>query len=169
MNKKHRLLATLLVFAFAFAAIPFAASAYGKTDKRLSITHINTPGSMEGAGIIEAGCKYATLSATGSSFNWWKVVVFDWDESESVFKVSAVLENSNNVGKGNTAIPEKGFAYAVCTGNNYPALYASSGNSDYKDKPNYVNAPTKDSCDFVTSANIKVGDKAYLYNTDLAN
>ena len=168
MKNKHRLLATLLVFALVFAAVPFTASAYGKTDKRLSVTHINTPGSLEGAGIIEAGCKYATISASGSTFAWWKVIVFDWDESESVYKVTSVLENSNNSAKGNVQIPEKGFVYAVCKGNNYPALVAQ-GQTQYEGKPNYTNAPTMDSCDYITSANIKIGDKAYLYNTDLAN
>ena len=168
MSKILRFFAIMLVFAFVAAAVPFSAFAYGASDKRLSITHINTPGTLEGAGIIEAGCKYSTVSATGSTFAWYKLLVFDWDESEQVYKVSAVMTNNNNSAKGSVQIPEKGFAYAVCVGNNYPALVAQ-GQSQYEGRPNYVNAPTQDSCNYITAANIKVGDKAYLYNTDLAN
>ena len=166
--KIYRILASLLVFAFVMALTPFSAFAYGADNKRLTITHINVPGSLEGAGIIEAGSKYPTVSATGSTFAWYKVLIFDWDEDEHVFKVASVLSNNNNSPKGSTEIPEKGFAYAVCVGNNYPAL-AAQGQTQYEGRPNYVNAPTKDSCDYITAANIKVGDKAYLYNTDLAN
>lgn len=168
MKRSVRVIAAILVLAFAAALAPFSAFAYGASDKRLSITHINTPGTLEGAGIIESGGKYATVSASGSTFAWYKLLVFDWDDSERCFKVVSVLANSNNSPKGNVQIPEKGFAYAVCTGNNYPALVAQ-GQTQYEGRPNYVNAPTKDSCEYITAANIKVGDKAYLYNTDLGN
>ena len=159
MKRSFRVLAVMLSLLMLSAAVPLSSLAYGATDKTLVITHINVGPDKEGCGLIISGDKYPTAGTAGT-FAWWRLVVFDWDSAEKVYKVTNVLTNSSNSDKSKTAIPKTGFAYGICKGNNYPSI-------GQPDKPNYVSKHVSDSCDFV--ANIKVGDKAYLYGTDLKN
>ena len=147
-----------LIFAFALAALPFSAAAYGTSDNRLVITHINIANTYEGSAVIMAGGKNVTVGSYGG-YNWWKVVVFAWDDDEDVYKVASMHLNANNSDKSGVSIPEKGFAYGVCVGNDY----SSTGGI------NYINSRTQDSYALLDTKNIEVGDKAYLYGTDLAN
>ncbi len=156
-KKTVKILAFALVCCVLFAALPLSSAAYGTSDGRLVITHINTAGSYEGAAVIMAGKNGSTVGDYGG-YEWWKVAVFGWDKTERVYKVTAV-NNSTGSGqnKGAMQIPDGGFAYGVCVGNDYSA----SGGI------NYINAPTKNSYELV--GKLKVGDKAYLYGTDLKN
>lgn len=158
MNAKKRFLASLLAILLCMAVIPFAAFAYGAADKKLIITHINESPSREGSAIIASGANYKKLGTLGT-FAWWKVIIFDWDADEKVYKVVSVHQNSNNQDKSQVEIPSTGFAYGICIGNDYSA----SGGVNYRTQR------VIDSCNYVTTSNIPVGTKAYLYNTDLAN
>ena len=169
MKNSKRLFALCLACAFMLSAAPFSASAFGADNKRLTVTHVNTAPSLEGSGIIQSGTLYSNLGSSGGGYDWWKVIIFDWDSDEKVYKVVQVDTRNNGVAKGSVTIPSTGFAYGVCGGNNYPKLYAEKGDPAYKDKPNYTNRPTADSMAYITAANVKVGDKAYVYNVDIAN
>lgn len=168
MKNLIRVIAVLLVSAMLIACLPMAAAAYGADDQRLSITHINGGASNEGAGVIISGSVYSTLGSV-ASFSWWKALIFDWNEDAGCYKITGVYDNANSSDKSNVAIPSTGFAYCVCKGNNYPELYQSSGNAAFKDKPNYINDPTKNSHDYISKTKTPVGSTAYLYGTDLAN
>ena len=158
MTRTKRIVSIALTALFILGALSFAVGAYGADDQRLTITHINVANTYEGAAIVISGVNYNRIGKLGN-FAWWKVVVFDWDSTEKVYKISAMNLNANNVDKSDMNIPEKGFAYGVCIGNDYSA----SGGI------NYINDPTKNSYMYLTASNVHVGDKAYLYNTDLVN
>ncbi len=146
----------LLLSVFA----PYAlAETYGGDSKKLLVTHINVNyAEYEGAGVVYSSSSDGTIASYGG-FAWWNVIVFGWNSSEKCFVVESV-NTSMNVDKSTTKIPENGFVFCCNTGNDYPSLGDNS-------KPNYQTQAMKDTCDFVTS--VKVGDKAYLYGTDLLN
>lgn len=154
MKKITKISAFLLTAAMLMSVAPLTGFAYGKGDQRLTITHINTQPSYEGAAIICSGELYSMFGTLGT-FAWWKTVVFDWNAEEKVYKVVDVQTNAANFDKSHIEIPKTGFLYAVCRGNNYPGGI------------NYVNKPASDSMDYIND--IKVGDTAYLYGADLAN
>ena len=151
-----KLAAILLAAGVLLTAVPFGAAAYGAADNKLMITHINTPGSTEGSAIVVAGTHTQSLGTKGG-FDWWRVVIFDWDANDVCFKVKEInTKTGSGMGKGTMQIPKYGFAYCICVGNDYSA----SGGI------NYVQQRIKDSYDLLGS--LKVGDRAYLYNTHLA-
>lgn len=151
-----RLAAILLTAGILLAAVPFGAAAFGKEDNKLIITHINTSGSTEGSAIVVAGTHTQTLGTKGG-FDWWRVAIFDWDANDVCFKVKEInTKTGGGMGKGTMQIPKYGFAYCICVGNDYSA----SGGI------NYVQQRIKDSYDLLGT--LKVGDRAYLYNTHLA-
>ncbi len=158
MKGTKRFFAFLLALVLCVTLIPFAAFAYGSADKKLIITHINEPPSREGTAVIASGALHKKLGSLGT-FAWWKVIIFDWDADEKVYKVVSVYQNSNNQDKSTVEIPETGFAYGICIGNDYSA----SGGINYRTQK------VMDSCNYITTSNIPAGTKAYLYNTDLAN
>ncbi len=132
------------------AAIPFGSFAsYGAETKKLTITHINAQPTVTNTAIIISGEYHSKLGELGT-FAWWRAAIFDWDEEAGVYKVINVISNYNNYDKSNFEIPEKGFAYGLCV--------ANDGNK---------NDPVTNSFNYIP--NLKVGDTAYLYNTDLSN
>ena len=143
MKFAKQLLSCILASAMIFAAVPFAANAYGADNKQLCITHINTANSFEGAAVIMSGTAGSSVGAFGG-YDWWKVIVFDWDAEESVYKVASLhLNTGSGASKASVKIPEKGFAYGVCVGNDYSATGGV----------NYINSRTKDSYNFITTLN----------------
>ena len=151
-----KIAAILLAAGLLFTALPFGAAAYGAEDNKLIITHINTPGSTEGSAIVIAGTHTQTVGTKGA-FDWWRVVIFDWDANDVCFKVKEInTKTGNGQGKGTMQIPKYGFAYCICVGNDYSP----------KGGINYIQQRIKDSYDFLGT--LKVGDRAYLYNTHLA-
>lgn len=156
MRKFSRISAVLLAAAMLVTAIPLTSLAYGSSDQKLTITHINVAPGYEGAAIICSGELYSLLGTLGT-FAWWKTVIFDWDADAKVYKVINIQTNANNYDKSSLEIPDTGFVYGICIGNDYSA----SGGINYK------NQPVIDSHTYVNS--LKVGDTAYLYGTDLAN
>ncbi len=160
--RKHRILGKALLLAVCLTLLPFSllasvANAYGEADGKLIITHINVPNSYEGAGVIISGTTNQTVGAQGN-YLWWKVLIFDWDPAQSCFTLKEKnLQADGNADKSNMQIPQNGFAYALCVGNDYSA---SGG-------VNYITQRMKDCYAYVDS--IAVGEKAYLYGTSLAD
>ena len=150
--KAIRFVALLLVLV---TVLPLAVSAYGKDDSTLLITHINTSPSTEGSAIILSGSSVKKLGEKGT-FAWWTVLIFDWDAKQSCFVLKESNTNASNVDKSQMEIPENGFAYCICVGNDY----SSSGGI------NYVTDRIKKSNEYARS--LQVGDKAYLYGTNLS-
>ena len=156
--KKLSLILCIALLLSVFAPCALAES-YGSGSKKLLVTHINVNyAEYEGAGVVYTTSNDGSIAQYGS-FNWWNVVTFKWSSSEKCFIVESV-DTTMNVSKSTTKIPENGFVYCCNTGNNYPALGDNS-------KPNYTTQEMNDSCAFVSS--VKVGDKAYLYGTDILN
>ncbi len=135
-----------------------SAETYGPATKKLTVTHINEAAYHEGSAIIYTESDDGTIAQYGA-FNWWYVASFKWDDAAGCY-VTVQASSEMNVAKGAIQIPENGFVYAVNVGNDYPSL-------GDKTQPNYVNAPTSDSCEMIKQ--LKAGDKAYLYNIDLHN
>ena len=102
--------------------------------------------------IILSGSSVKKLGEKGT-FAWWTVLIFDWDAKQSCFVLKESNTNASNVDKSQMEIPENGFAYCICVGNDY----SSSGGI------NYVTDRIKKSNEYARS--LKVGDKAYLYGT----
>ncbi len=140
-----------------FAAF-VSADTYGTSTMKLTITHINESAHHEGAAILYTKSNDGTIGAYGA-FAWWYVAAFKWDNDASCYVVTET-STEMNVEKGSIRIPENGFVYCVTLGNDYPSLGDNT-------KPNYVNEPTSKSCELVQA--LKVGDKAYVYGTDLKN
>ena len=156
--KKIALILCFCLLLPTFMLISSAAS-YGKSTQKLIVTHINEPfAGLEGTGVIYTESSDGTIAPYGS-FDWWYVVVFEWDDSLARYTVKSV-NAALNVNKAATAIPENGFVYCCNSGNNYPALGDNT-------KPNYTTSAVTDSCDLAIS--LKVGDAAYLYGGDLFN
>lgn len=135
--------------------LPLAVSAYGSGDQTLIITHINTAPSTEGSAIIVAGSHASKLGEKGT-FAWWTALIFDWDAEQGCFVLTESNTNSNNMDKSSMRIPENGFAYCICVGNDY----SSTGGI------NYITDRVKASNDYAKS--LPLGTKAYLYGTSLA-
>lgn len=155
-NSKLRFLAILLAAVMLTALLPLSALAYGSTDKTLVITHMNTPASTEGSGIIYSPSFGTDLTGQSGTFSWWVMAVFEWSEADACYKVKQTLTvNNGSVDKQNTLIPEKGFVYAACVGNNYEGGI------------NYNNEATYNSVAYIKT--LTVGQKAYLYGADLYN
>ena len=156
MKKLSFLLCIALVFSLF--CIPASATEYGADTQKLIITHIdhNFAG-LEGTGVIYTP-KSDTISSYGS-FDWWYVVVFDWNSTEKCYTVKSV-NTALGSSKSNTEIPENGFVYCCNTGNDYPSLGDNT-------KPNYKTEAVSATCDYAIT--LKVGDKAYLYGTDIHN
>ncbi len=154
-RSRMALLTVLLLSALLLPLLPLTAFAYGETDQKLIITHINSTNSTEGSAIIIAGSHTDTLGTKGN-FAWWSVYIFDWDAEQSCFVLTEKNTQSNNVDKSAMQIPEYGFAYCICVGNDYSA----SGGI------NYITDRIKNSNAY--AATLEVGTKAYLYGTRLA-
>ena len=150
--KAIRTLALLVLFC---TVLPLAVSAYGSSDSTLIITHINTAPSTEGSAIIISGTNASKLGDKGT-FAWWTALIFDWDKEQNCFVLTEINANSNNQDKSSMKIPENGFAYCICVGNDY----SSSGGI------NYVTDRIKNSNNYAKT--LTVGTKAYLYGTALA-
>lgn len=151
--KKLRFLAVLLLTAMLLP-LTLSASAYGAGDNKLIITHINTTNSTEGSAIVLSGTAVQKVGEKGN-FAWWSVYVFDWDDEQGCFVLVDKNTNSNNVDKSAMEIPENGFAYCICVGNDYSA----SGGI------NYITDRIKDSNNYAKG--LSEGDKAYLYGANL--
>jgi len=164
-----RKIALILCVALLMGTLCLFASAgdYGKDTQKLIITHINEPASYEGAAVLYTSSADGTIGSYGS-FDWWYAVSFEWNSSEKCYVVSDVNINTGTP-KGSMKIPEKGFVYCINTGNNWPELYAKDPvtYAAFADSPNYTNARTGDSFQYVST--LKSGDKAYLYGTDPVN
>ncbi len=150
--KAIRFVALLLLVTMV---LPLTVSAYGSSDQTLIITHINTSPSTEGSAIIVAGSHAKKLGEKGT-FAWWTALIFDWDTDEGCFVLTESNTNANNQDKSEMKIPENGFAYCICVGNDY----SSTGGI------NYITDRIKTSNDYARS--IPLGTKAYLYGTSLA-
>lgn len=153
------LLAFILIVGMSsvFGMSTLSVNAYGEADGKLIITHINI-NNPEGAGVIITPTTGETVSF---GFEWWVLISFDWDDEEEAFVVTRVQTNTGaSEDKSNTEMPEKGFAYAVNIGNNYPEL----GNPN---KPNYQSEKVILSYNYAKK--LKVGTKAYLYGVDVKN
>ncbi len=151
--KKLRVLAVLLLTAMLLP-LSLPASAYGISDDKLIITHINTTNSTEGSAIVLSGTAVQKVGEKGN-FAWWSVYVFDWDDAQDCFVLVEKNINANNVDKSAMEIPENGFAYCICVGNDYSA----SGGI------NYITKRVQDSNTYAKG--LAVGTKAYLYETNL--
>lgn len=164
--KKLALVLCLALLLPTFCVIAGAAD-YGTDTQKLVITHINETASYEGAGIIYTKSSDGTLTPYGT-FDWWYSVSFEWSDSDGCYVVSAV-NTATGTAKGTTVIPENGFVYCINTGNNWPELYAQDPvtYASYADAPDYTSPHANDSFAYV--ANLKIGDKAYLYGTDPVN
>ncbi len=137
-------------------AMQFTASAYGASDQKLIITHINS-GFCQGAGLILGGDRYKTLGESGSNYAWWKSLVFDWDKEQQCYILTGIDINSNNKDKSSVKIPSTGFAYLICVGNDYS-------------KEGGINYLTQRMIDCNSySLSLETGTKAYLYGTSLAD
>ncbi|HAN20555.1 MAG: hypothetical protein A2Y15_01040 [Clostridiales bacterium GWF2_36_10] len=153
MKKITKLSAVLMSLFLLVGMLPISSIAYGSTDNKLIVTHLNTA-STEGAGVILTPTTGETVS---SGYNWWMLFTFDWNETDNCYKVTKVQTNANNSDKSTTVIPENGFVYAVNTGNNY----SSSGGI------NYITTSVTNSYNYAKT--LTVGAKAYVYNTDIKN
>lgn len=162
MKSSIKLTAIFLSLLMIVSIMPITGIAYGSTDKKLVITHLNNS-VCEGAGVIITPSTGDTIA---SGYAYWVLVTFDWNETDYCYKVSKV-QGANGVDKSSTIIPENGFVYAVNFGNNYPKLYEDEGDLQYANKPNYVNSRTSDSYNYANS--LAIGTKAYVYNSDLLN
>ena len=151
-----RFFAFALAAVLAVSALPLFAAAFGTADKTMAITHINERNIYEGAGIIIDGGKYEKIGDLGG-YNWWNVLIFDWDADEKCYKLVEKNINSNNVDKSSMEIPRTGFAYGACVGNNY----SSSGGINYTQT-------TRMSDSIAMARSLNIGDKVYLYGVNLA-
>ena len=148
-------LAVLLLAVMLLQLFPASVSAYGSSDRTLIITHINTTPSTEGSAIIISGYNASTVGDKGT-FAWWCVYIFDWDASQNCFVLKEKNTTAaNGADKSAMKIPQYGFAYGICIGNDY----SSSGGI------NYITERVQDSYNYVRD--LEVGTKAYLYNTHL--
>jgi len=159
MKRSVKLLSAVIVLSLLISLAPIPVSAYGAEDGKLVITHINDFG-KEGSGVIFTPTHGDTVLG---KLTYWVVVTFDWDENDNCFKVTKVQGETGD--KDQTEIPKTGFVYGVNVGNNYPDLYAKTGNPAYAGKPNYVNDRTSKSYQFAKS--LTVGTKASLYNVNI--
>ena len=150
----RRIAAILLTVMMLSVLLPAVCSAWGADDRRLIITHINTRNTTEGSAIIIDGEKYKTLGRLGN-FSWWSVYLFDWDTKEKCYVLTESYPDANNKDKSQVAIPETGFAWCVCIGNDYTA----SGGI------RYINDRATRSAEYAKS--LKKGEKAYLYGINL--
>lgn len=162
-------IATVLCVLMLLPLFVFGAGAYGASDGRLIVTHINVdPAYYEGAGVIYTDSADGTLGAYGS-FTWWYTLSFEWDADQGCYVVSEV-HNTVNSDKSAVVIPQNGFCYCVNLGNDYPQLYkddpiAFAAYADSSLFPDYTTDEVTDSFDF--AATVKKGDRIYLYGTDL--
>ena len=107
--KKIALILCFCLLLPTFMLISSAAS-YGKSTQKLIVTHINEPfAGLEGTGVIYTESSDGTIAPYGS-FDWWYVVVFEWDDSLARYFVKNV-NSALNVNKAATQIPENGFVY----------------------------------------------------------
>ena len=151
--KKLRLVAALLLTALLLP-LSVSVSAYGISDDRLIITHINTTGSTEGSAIVLSGTATQKVGEKGN-FAWWSVYIFDWDNEQKCYVLTDKNTNSYNVDKSAMEIPENGFAYCICVGNDYSATGGI----------NYITKRIQDSNAYAKG--LAIGTKAYLYETNL--
>ncbi len=151
----RRALLTLLLASLLAQLLPAAAFAYGADDQTLIITHINTSPSTEGSAIIVSGSNAKTVGEKGS-FEWWCLYIFDWDAEQNCF-VLTEKDTAAGAGKDKSAmkIPQYGFAYGICEGNDY----SSSGGI------NYLTERVQNSYRYAST--LEIGTKAYLYGTSL--
>ncbi|HPE95740.1 MAG TPA: GDSL-type esterase/lipase family protein [Bacillota bacterium] len=168
MKRLHfrKYIALLLILVMTAAVVP-SVQAYGTEDSLLIVTHANVVASYEGAAIIYTSVKDDTITSYGT-FEWWTVVVFEWDKEDGVYKVTSV-DNTMGRAKSGTEIPENGFIYAVNIGNNYPELYKKDPDkyASYKNSPNYINESA--TLSFELAGALQVGDTAYCYGGDFLN
>jgi len=151
--KKLRFLAVLLLTAMLLP-LSVSVSAYGISDDRLIITHINTTNSTEGSAVVLSGNAVQKVGEKGN-FAWWSVYIFDWDDEQDCFVLINKNFNANNVDKSAMEIPENGFAYCICVGNDYSATGGI----------NYITKRIQDSNTYAKG--LAIGTKAYLYETNL--
>lgn len=162
-----KIIVLLLTAAMLCTVFAVGGYAYGSTDNKLIVTHIDDSFDLEGAGMILTPATGKTIGSKGT-FAWWVVITFEWDASQSVYVVKQVNKAMNS-DKSSTEIPANGFAYCVNTGNNWPALVEQNPATygSYKDKPNYVTDWGTNSTNY--AGQVTVGSKAYLYGTDILN
>ena len=156
---KKTALILCVAFLLSLLCVPAIAAEYGAETQKLIVTHINENyAGLEGTGVVYSSSNTGTISPYGS-FDWWNVVVFEWNGDEDCFVVQSV-NTSMGSSKSDTPIPKNGFVYYCNVGNDYPSLGDNT-------KPNYKNESVSASCGL--AATLKAGDKAYLYNVDLLN
>ena len=160
MKRLTSILALVLAGVMLICALPLSAGAYGTADGKLIITHINVGPSMEGSAIIANGRNYKTVGQLGT-FAWWQLFICDWSEEDGCYKIVTIDKNSSNKDKSSYTIPETGFVYGICKGNNYKELQPNNPNA-----VNYITQRVVDSIALVGKLN--VGDKVWLYGTDLS-
>lgn len=156
--KKIRFIAVLLLLAML---LPLSVSvcAYGISDSKLIITHINAQDTIEGAAVVLSG---ETVQKVGDKGNFasWSVYIFDWDAEQACFVLTDKNTNSSGADKSGMEIPDNGFAYCICVGTDY------SANDDPDDgNINYINDGVKYSNAYAKA--LTAGTKAYLYGTNL--
>ncbi len=159
MKRLTSILALMLAGVMLLCALPLSAGAYGTADGKLIITHINVGPSMEGSAIIANGRNYKTVGQLGT-FAWWQLFICDWSEEDGCYKIVTIDKNSNNKDKSSYTIPETGFVYGLCMGNNYKAIEPNN-----PDAINYITQRVVDS--FALVSKLKVDDKVWLYGIDL--
>lgn len=150
----RKVMALSLTVMLLASLAPVAGLAWGASDRRLIITHINAQNTTEGSAVIIDGGKYHTVGQRGN-FSWWSVYLFDWDEEEKCYRLTESYPDANDKDKSQVVIPEKGFAWCVCVGNDYSA----SGGI------NYITDRVKQCSEYALT--LKKGAKAWLYGTNL--
>ncbi len=151
----RRALLALLLVSLLVQLLPATAFAYGEDDQTLIITHINTSPTTEGSAIIISGSNAKKVGEKGG-FQWWCLYIFDWDIKQNCFVLKEKhTKTGTNEDKSDVEIPQHGFAYGICVGNDY----TSSGGI------NYITDRVKNS--YAYAAKLDIGTKAYLYGTHL--
>ncbi|PKM62936.1 MAG: hypothetical protein CVU97_02870 [Firmicutes bacterium HGW-Firmicutes-21] len=168
MKRHVKITAVILSVFMLMGMLPISGIAFGATDSKLIITHIDANCSQEGSAVILTPLSGETVAGKTTDFAWWSLLTFEWDEGDYCYKLTK-SQTTGGTAKKTTEIPENGFVYAINTGNNYPALYEASNpkNEAYANKPNYQTANVLNSRTYAHT--LSIGAKAYVYNTDIAN
>ncbi|HPE94861.1 MAG TPA: hypothetical protein PLT66_02175 [Bacillota bacterium] len=97
---------------------------------------------------------------------WNKVVCCTPTSTEGKYEVSAIYkEVGDGKSKLEVKVPEGGFCYVVNLGNDYPAIYETTGNAAYAGFPNYTTDEINNSFSVVDT--LDISDTVTLFNIDL--
>ncbi len=126
-----------------------------KPEYTLGINAVNTS-VKEGQSMLLTPDYGTTVTAKGNNYNWCRVAVFDWSESDGAYVLISVDSAVGNGMEKNAIIPPNGFAISVNMGNDY------SGSGGI----NYVNATASNMYEKISM--LDIGTKVYLEGIDIA-